>query len=704
MANFVKPSCVPGVDGRTNFERIMNNILYDRHMSFLKAVVCLIFLISLMRYFSDWPYFWDIWLWDETFYMGGGIYTWTTSSFSNYEASPLYSYLYKLVGLLFSDPTELFAVVGVIGSAGAIVSIFLATWWLGGSILLAISVGAVLVLGGFSMSGPRLIYIAICVIMLGGAIGFSLRIFPARAMILALTTFVAAFIRPEFALAFYIFLLFSVVGWFYVLVMPEARRRVISLHKSELISAIFAAIILLLLSGLWSFPIISGGARALMAFGQHFSLYWANVNGVNIDAFLNWENIIGRELPGVDSEFLAILRYPEKMLAFFVFNILSAIEMCGRSLLDFLGANYAFSVALCLVAVVILRFRSGAPGARLTEEASAPWWHDVVLWLALAFPVLVSIVLIYARAHYLVIFISIFALGVSLVVRRIAWLESAFLAALLSCVLLFSTTAVPAAPRPNFDVVTALKKHGNLGRLLELDGGWCFYIPERCVSLFMVDIPKEKNFLSYLDEGRIDSIVVSKTMLDFVKVNRQQEFLDFLTMPKRYGWKKTPLTPNTFLLTRVSGREPARGGMLSANLMNYVADISLGDDFGNLHDKGDMTFFVHPGRTAPTIFEFKSWDLASKTGCKTVSMLGKMDGNVPVEASGRGAAKVGMRISRDGKSYFSSNISVSQPKTFTFSPSKHEVVVVLVDNAGNPDTDWLNIQVRLSACEGVRDE
>jgi hypothetical protein len=681
----------------------MYGLVLQRHFRLFSVIAGCLFLIGVGRYFSEWPRFWDIWLWDETFYMGNGIYTWTASSFSNYETSPLYSYIYRLVHGVVDSPVELFAYVGLLGTAGAVVSTVGASWFLSRSALFGVCVGAVLVLGNFTMSGPRLIYAAITVLVLGGALGLSMRVFSARATVLALTTFLAAFIRPEFVLAFYLFAILAIASWFKVIFSKDRIETFSAENRLELLVSLGAICTLLILSVFWSFPIVRGGDRALMAFGQHYSLYWNIVNHANINAFLNWESILARELPGVTSEVQAVLKHPGLMLDFFVFNFLSAFYLFGGALYTLVKNNYIFiSIVSVLIGCICYQklFLRQATVA-ITARSQAPWWQDTILWLFLAAPCLVSIILIYAREHYLVILTALIALGGGLIVRRQGRVGSPFFAVVIAAAFMFLVSPAAQVSRPNMNVVSVLQVQGNLGRLLELDGGWCFYVPEKCVSRFMVDIPKGMNFVSYLHEDNIDSIIVSKTLTTYAEVNGQVEFLALLDAPLQHGWKKTILTSDAYLLQIISDEEPAGGGMLASSLMEYVANPVLGNEFGALYDRGDMTLFVHPGRETPTSFDLLTDSLSALTGCRTITLLGSMDPKVTKDAVERGAAKVGMQVQRNGALVFKTEVSVGHDSKFHFLAG--ESIRIVVDNLGDADTDWFNLKVRLSSC-GVADK
>ena len=99
-----------------------------------------------------------------------------------------------------------------------------------------------------------------------------------------------------------------------------------------------------------------------------------------------------------------------------------------------------------------------------------------------------------------------------------------------------------------------------LGRVLENDGGWCDYVPEKRISRYALEIPKDKNFVTYLDDDRIQTILLSPLLINYAEAKGERSFLDLVTYPDGAGWSKEQLTPELALLSRTSGAD------LAANL------------------------------------------------------------------------------------------------------------------------------------------
>jgi hypothetical protein len=434
----------------------------------------------------------------------------------------------------------------------------------------------------------------------------------------------------------------------------------------------------------------------MMAFGQHYSLFWAEDNHVDIDAFLNWGSIIGRELPDINSELQAIVKYPEKLLNFFKFNMLSSIRQGGRAILALFTDSTTFFIAFVVIVLIfsLLGARISLIKTRQSRGGSPPAWQDIVLWIVLASPSLISIVLIYPRGHYLVILVSIMVLGCALIYRRYCSNDSPVLATALS--LAFAVTVIPVAavPRPNMEVVNALQKQGALGRLLELDGGWCYYVPKQCISKFVVDIPNSKELIAYLDDDRINSIVVSPALLNYVKDNKHKKFAELLAAPYTKGWKRTQLTESTYLLQRNLEEVPLSGGMFGLNVMSYIHNKKLGDIFGVIENAGDSTLFVHPGATTPTALNFDINEYALKTGSEIVPVKIEISPKVPPDAIARAAGMVRATLSNKGRMIAQAVVSSGKPFHYVMKASTGDDWWISIDNLNGPDTDWVFVSFR----------
>ncbi|MEI9988067.1 MAG: hypothetical protein WDN69_36165 [Aliidongia sp.] len=119
--------------------------------------------------------------------------------------------------------------------------------------------------------------------------------------------YLAAFIRPEFVLSFYILLVLQ-LG---ILVeLPLRRRRMARglapVTSPELAAAGVASAFIAAMSFIWSFPVLQGGERAFVAFGAHYAMQYATAHKLDIDAWIDWRLVITDQFPGAHTVFEAV--------------------------------------------------------------------------------------------------------------------------------------------------------------------------------------------------------------------------------------------------------------------------------------------------------------------------------------------------------------------------------------------------------------
>lgn len=657
-----------------------------RNRFLIKFIAVALVLAGLVKYFHGWPMIWDLPMWDETFYMGNGVYTWDARSFRYYENSPLYSYIYRAASVFIVAPEELIQTVGLMGALGSLIALFACSYAIGRNMLLAVSATALLVCCNFGMVMPRLIYPAIIFLIVGAAAAYQLRLLAPRLALLALAALMAAFIRPEFALAFHIYLVLALVATGHA-VFSRARRAQLLERRVEWMTLCGALAVIVLIASVWTFPTIKGGERALMAFGQHYSLYWATTTGATMDPFLNWKAILADQLPGARSEFHALMIHPVKVVGFLLFNVGGFFGQIGEAL--HIGwLNHPVVMAALMVAVALLLFTlvKTLAGTKGERSLLMPLGKDLFIWLPLALPVLVSIVLIYAREHYIAVLTSLLVIGASVIARHaVKSTPIQNLAALvLGMVLVVFLQPAPTQEKVNMQVVQGLRAQGSLGRLLELDGGWCYYMPASCASRFMLDIPASVPYLSYIEKENITAIVLSKTLMGFATSNKKGDFLALANDPGRFGWKKVPLTDSHTLLVRLNA-EPAVGGMFADNLISFMSDKKTEKRSGVIENKGDSTIWVRPGSKVPTTFSLDVGRISEQFKCSRLRLTASMplptDGNaVDADRSDRG---IGLTITPESAQPLAANVALQNHADIEITPGSNEKARIVVDGKGS---------------------
>lgn len=614
-------------------------------------------------------------MWDETFYMATGIFNWD-HQFRFYEMSPLYSYIYRMAWHFVHDPATLHLWMGVAVVAAAMLATSCAAFVISRNFAFTAIAATIMLASGYSEALPKLVYAAIAIMSIGFAASTLMPRFHAKMACVALTAFIVTFIRPEFVIAFYAATAIS------VLALSASYRTVLQDRPWSATTISFLAIIAAL-SRLWTFPVLSGGARALQAFGQHYSLYLFNMGKFKIDPFLNYERVLAEYLPGATSEMDALKKYPAKIIGYFAYNIGNGIKS-GFGALAGIATNHPF-VAIAIVAAIVYCLLNRKEGRRNYGDAAS--------WLILAAPTAISIVLIFARDHYLVVAATLLLLLASIVFRWIGARDT-LIGAIGVLMLALFITPMPPSDQPNLRTAAALKEQKPFGALLEMDGGWCYYAPMNCHSVYALEV-KSHSMARYLNEGHINGVMASPTLRSWARDNNHPGLVSLIDNGAP-GWTKIKLSKDFVLIRRDKPDMEGWGNVLTSNVMKYVTVDHLGSGPGTVSKRADSVLFVHPGANDPTSLTIDLGQLARDSACQKVSVTATLDKNVTADAIARGGAVIGVTAYADGKE---EKDVIRKGHDMTFSAdSTSAPVKVVVDDHGNVDTDWLNLDVNPVGC------
>lgn len=129
------------------------------------------------------------------------------------------------------------------------------------------------------------------------------------------------------------------------------------------------------------------------------------------------------------------------------------------------------------------------------------------------------------------------------------------------------------------------------------------------------------------------------------------------------------------------------------DLMAFVRDVRLGDQFGILKPQGLGTLFVHPGATTATSFNFAAADYLRDSERQVINIHARIAPNIPEEAVKRGAGNVRVRILQGETQMADGIVSVGEPLQRNLSISGDQPLHFIVDNNGGADTDWLLLSI-----------
>lgn len=129
------------------------------------------------------------------------------------------------------------------------------------------------------------------------------------------------------------------------------------------------------------------------------------------------------------------------------------------------------------------------------------------------------------------------------------------------------------------------------------------------------------------------------------------------------------------------------------DLMAFVSNVQLGDQFGILKPQGLGTLFVHPGATTVTSFNFDAAEYLRDSAKQVINIHARIDPNIPADAVKRGAGNVRVRILQGVTQMADAIVSVGEPLQRNLPISGAQPLQFIVDNNGGADTDWLLLSI-----------
>lgn len=468
----------------------------------------------------------DVILYDETHMLHQGFMG--SFDFQSYEQSPLYSLFYYIISLFQPDPlSAYFLNHSILLFSLGMLMCFCTLRWLK-SYALAVFV-SILFLILHNDVWPRVTYLA-SVFLLILLFFLSFDFIKARFYLILQASVVLAyfivFLRPEFYISFYIFL------FLYLFYFCKGLFYLRPFKVSDLFchSALFF-LILLALAFSFPIPVPDSEGRAFVAFGQHYSLNVHKMYGLLTDPWLSWVSIIQKDF-GVNTHgvFSAFLNSPLKFSRHLLLNLKSVFSQGGTFLFLFV---YLISLFL-----------------PKKQKQRSEWRCLHFVLSVFLLPVIISILLVYPREHYL---LMLNVLLFSLVIVNIAYAKKPFKFSLdvhISIVLLCAFFAFSfflqfkEKSKYTYDAVVfmrELEREVAFSRVLEVDGGWCVYL-DTCSEVY-TELNKELSW--YL--GNIDTVVVSLRFLNNVKGRALAPLIKY---PDKYGYYIVDVGPGIYLLKR----------------------------------------------------------------------------------------------------------------------------------------------------------
>lgn len=483
----------------------------------------------------------DIGLSDESNYLHRGMMI--PLEFPSAQESSGYSIWYRVLSLVQPETIRLYFLNYRLMTILPPLALFLTLRVFGVSRLVAWAVSAVFL---FSTSNiptwPKISHFAALVLLSGILLSGLTRKRTLQTGILTVTALATSYIRPEFFLAYIVLSVLLLVQTFREYRRVESHRAFIPL-----------CITLVLFFGLalWMGIPVSGGDRGMIAFGQHYALGWVKRTGASFSPWTTWEMVIEKEFGDVHNPLQALFANPSAFVRHVLENLrvfpgktlklfLSSYPRCTRAY-PFLKLGVVVLALAGLPVVFSGRLRSSMDFLR--ENLRATWFHLILLGVLLL-PVLISIVLIRPRLHYVYLFGLLSGLGAVIVLFRnlgndnkgSTWLLTALISAASLILVHPAADAVPAHSQPVLKTILFLRQLDITEPVHVLGGGGGL---EQYVGRSYSRVtPWEKNqpFLDFLGAHSINMVVGGSQLSQDVRFRDDPQWKSFLRDPSAFGF------------------------------------------------------------------------------------------------------------------------------------------------------------------------
>lgn len=505
-------------------------------------IVVIAFLIAGLKYTSGISEIVDIGLADETAYLMRGI-AFLRLALPTPENAPLYAVWYSLLARVSPDRIGLYYLnyIWVTILPPVLFYILLRRFQVS---LITSSLFALFLLitnANFAV-WPKVNHFALIVLLVFLILATIPKSFVLSSAIVALGCLAASYVRPELYYAFAICFAISAVIFFF-------RERTL-LNAAALGCLVLIAVSVGLTVG---FP-VGGEDRSLVAFGQHFSMNWlAWTNYPGLSPWTDWQQILEMNFGKVTGIGDAVSSNP----SLFARHVLTNAMNLPRALFATFAPHanlflpYPMRLtemyllpALVIAGIVLYRktILSRMPISTRTESRLLFLTGVICLVLILA------ILIIFPRAHYMVILGTLLLAVVAVVIdpfkdREINAVRAIVIALIVIAISPSAVNLMGPLPRqrPTLQAIQFLRglRVTETTRLLDADLGYSSYLSGNFTSI--PPYQKSKPFYTFIREQKINMIMESENLLNDSRFRDDKEWKAFQENYESAGFVKLAL-------------------------------------------------------------------------------------------------------------------------------------------------------------------
>ncbi|MCK4305218.1 MAG: hypothetical protein KAY24_13360 [Candidatus Eisenbacteria sp.] len=515
-----------------------------------------ILLVSGFKFTFALESFMDIVLADESVYLSNGLQI-PIHGLPGPLLAPLYSLWYFVLSLLRPDPVSLFYLNYRLLTIAIplFIYVFLRTYKLRPLAALLVSAYFLISFSNLPLR-PKYVHFSLLTLLPFFILASHFRSPTIATLLVSLGSLLSSFVCPNLILSFELLIIL------YIILLVRNFRQ---FHfSSELLALLIFVCSSSALIAIFGLPAFAGEAdRSFLAFRQHFSVNWATCTDSNLNPWTHWDTISSEHFGNAHSIFSSFVANPLYFLYHLCYNILRTPLTIPKLLfphyniiMPITPKIFWIAEGLLFPAVVIaflLRFKNDwfIGLNKAIQERSIFLLHIALC----SIPGLVSCIIIFPRTHYLLLPCTLLISGAALLVLRNAAKNPNGMKQLFTAFIVLSFTPflceynTPGhltlnAGMANMETINIIRSLSIAKevRLLAARPGYDIYFGDRFRS---VGVYVKKNaFREFLDEQRINMIVVSTKLENESRLLEDDEWHDFLHNYETCDWKRMNI-PNT---------------------------------------------------------------------------------------------------------------------------------------------------------------
>lgn len=497
-------------------------------------LVIAMILIAGLKYTFGLENVLDINLYDESSYLYQGV-TLMSAGLPSAESAPLYAIWYFFISLFEPNRISLYYLNFKLMTILPPVLVYTLLRRNRVSVLTSFIISwSLLLLRANAYTGIKVSHFALIVILSIFILVSYTRSHLWASFFASIGALIVSYVRPEYFLAYMLSLLLFILA---IVLYYRKQKRL------PLTSLSVYALISILLLGVFGSPL--SGSRSMVAFGQHFSLHWVSWTGSDINPWTNWQTIVSQNFGSASNIWVAFVNNPSAFLKHVTYNLWEFIKYFSTQILPSFFPRDIFSK--CVVALSFI----GLCVANIANIRKNFLEHRNLLILIGLFllPGLVSVVVIYPRAHHILL------LGVLTIVLMAILLDSHPLEQKASesqaiqvshkQLLLLGSLMIALTPyfsgqvntkRPNLNTIRFIQslRIEEPVNLLEAEGGFHYYLDDNFHRV--AEYEKNTDFDRFLQKKNINMIVVTEVLLEDTRFRDDTNWRDFLADYPTFGY------------------------------------------------------------------------------------------------------------------------------------------------------------------------